>query len=386
MVRRKHLSECHFHGNKLHHLVKSYCNLPSFHPFHHNGRWGRQDFRNQRDKCDENDRNGQSTVFRHDESAMAVAYGDTAPTPDADVLEIPTIQWNNESISLPYSPPSVVIGQTVSLTTTPSADALAALPIPLMFSQNSWVVNGTNIGGYTVNPPTPAAPTTSSATVTNTVLTTPSLTTYWLLPSSSAIPVTYNYCVTPPGGSKTCSSTATADFDVSGPTAISADAYDKEFYATYQPPETLLWPISFEASATSPPGVTGQYQWVQIVTSALDYEYFGDGTQKTCSGGPALDTSYPYVTGLTTTDTPSDAISLPNETGVNDTRSFQMYLMWNPQTESTSIPVSLGYISWNAAGAISFNTQAGAWGEETGTGTTATAFQTSSTEPNGQRR
>ena len=312
------------------------------------------------------------------EGATAVAYGDTAPTPDADVLEAPDVEWNGASVSLPDSPPPAVVGQTVTLTTTPLTVSLAALPIPLTFSQNTWVVKGTNIGGYVVQPPSKSFPTQSTATALNTVLNKPELTTYWLLPG--ALPVTYSYCVTPSGGSKICSSTATANFEVSAPTGVSVTSSDKTFGAVYVPPETLGWTISFEASATSPPGVGGKYQWVQIVNSVTDYDYYSDGSKKTCTGGPALDTSYPYGTGLTADDSPSDAISDTNESGVNDTRNFQMYLMWNPQTDSTSIPVSLGSVSWTATGAIAFDFQTNTWGEESGA-TTAGNFAASSTEP-----
>jgi len=96
------------------------------------------------------------------ESATADAYGDTAPTPDADVLGEPSITWASDPVgsnpviagpNTTLSDPSAVVGQQIYLTTTPTAQTLAALPIPLAFSnnppQNPWQITGTAVADET---------------------------------------------------------------------------------------------------------------------------------------------------------------------------------------------------------------------------------------------
>ena len=303
----------------------------------------------------------------------------------AYILPVPSIENSSGETISGASAQTAVVGQTINLSSVaPSASALAALPVPVVFSSNAWTVGGTNIGGYTVVPPTEEDPTTSSATVNPTVLTESDLKTYWTA-ASTKTPVNYQYCVNIPGLGNTCSPPAKATFNISAPTRVTVSTSHKTFSAIDYPPEKLDWEINFNAQATSPSGYTGVYSWVQIVTSAKDVENFQDGSSKTCTGGPALDVGenapyYPYAEGLTTNDLPSDELNLPNETGVNDNREFQMYFLWNPQSDANSIPVPLGNITWSAIGQIAYNFNTNTWGEESGN-TTAANFATSSSFP-----
>jgi len=307
-------------------------------------------------------------------------------TTNASVLPAPAIQWNGNTISTAdgSNPPTqnAVIGQTIHLTVNPST-----LPSGTTVTY-TWAAGGTNIGGYTVSPPIQTNPTQSTATVTATSVSSADLTTYWLAPGAGKIPVTYQYCVNIPGLTDPCSAQATAEFTVKGPTRVSVTPSDEKFYAVNNPPETLEWVIKFNGKATSPSGQPGQYTWVQLVQSISETDTFADGKQGTCGSGVALDTSYPYDTGLSTSDEPTNPLNLTDqsgseETGTNENLSMQMFLMWNPQTDSSSIPVSLGSISWTASGAISFDSSTDTWGEQSGSKPTPASggFALTSSEP-----
>lgn len=324
-----------------------------------------------------------------------------ASTSLAEVLPVPTIQCTGASMqcngqTISGTNPTAqlaVIGQQAKLAaTTPTAAQLAALPVPITLSANTpstWTVAGTNIGGYIVVPPANPNPTVSTANIASTVLTNSSLTTFWLSQSAKNSPyqVLYQYCVNVAGLTNPCSPASAAKFNVLGPTGVNVTTTHKTFDDIDVPPE-LQWTINFNGSAKSPTGFAGEYSWVQIVQSVADYEYFANGTSNLCSGGPAFDAGdsapfYPYASGLSAEDFTTDALTLPNQTGANDTRKFQMYFMWDPKTDSNSIPVSLGSLIWNANGKVSFNQTTHSWGAPSGS-TTAGSFAASPSEPQWQ--
>ncbi len=302
------------------------------------------------------------------EAATANAYGDTAPTPDADVLGQPFIKWANDPdgstpiIGGPYidlSDPSAVVGEKLSLTTSPTAADLAALPVPLTFASTNpttWTVTGgTNIGGYiSVNPPTPQAPTVSSAYVTGLTLNQSTLT-FYSVSSPANVSVKYTYCVS---GQTTCP-TAISTFSITGPSDVALTRTGQTFFIT--PENHEMWGIEFNATATSPENHEGAYTWVQVIQSYSEIANLEDGHQENCTGGPGLDTSYPYDTGLYAEDGPSDALSPTIETSGNNSLNFTMYLMWNPLTTGGSIAVPIASVSWTATGNVEWNSTDSTW-------------------------
>jgi hypothetical protein len=304
---------------------------------------------------------------------------------NADVLEVPTITWASDpdgtspTISGPNAilpNPSAVVGQQIQLTTTPTAATLAGLPIPVSFAATApttWTLTGgTNIGGYTVVAPTTGAPTVSSATIASVSLNGSSVTFY---PTATSSPtVTYSYCVS---GLTTCSK-ATASFAIGGPTGVTVTPSGQTFFITADN-EGMIWGIQFNATATSPANDSGVYTWVQLLQSYSEVANLDDGTTDTCAGGPGLDTSVPYSTGLSAEDGPEDALAPTVQTSENDSLNFQMYLMWDPGT-TNSIPVALAEVPWTASGNVTWSSANNDWTVVSG-GTTSGIVNASPSQP-----
>jgi hypothetical protein len=329
----------------------------------------------------------------------------TVPYTQAAVLGTPQImctganmQCNGNIISVTgggtAAAQEAVVGQTITLAATPNQTALTALPVQVAFSKatpTTWTVGGTNIGGYT--PKTKATPPPAP-----TELKSLNLTTYWLYPNPSA-PLTYQYCVDITGADpvRQCSPTANAIFNVQGPsaqiTAILSMAGTP--YATgewwvstgytgcsinpkgltqflifgqYSPPpatcvvSVYLPGIAFEATDVNLDNVMapdGVFQWVQLITASEDSGTMTNGNVTRSLNGPGLDNVYPYTTlapppYLTANDSPG--LGLDNEWATG-TRIFtaQMYLMWNSNLDSLSIPVPIGYLTWSINGTADQN-------------------------------
>jgi hypothetical protein len=275
------------------------------------------------------------------------------------------IQWNGNTISTTdgTTPPTqnAVVGQQIVLTTP-------ALPAGIITTNTTWTVNGTNIGGYT--------PGDGANSVTQTMLNNTNVTTYWAN-SGSAIPVTYQYSANIEGADPVNQSSlpANATFNVTGPTEVTVTPSGQTFFISGNP-QAMVWGIQFDATATSPNSNAGVYTWVQLVQSLNETGYLNDGTQITCTGGPGLDTVYPYVTGLYAEDGPTSPLDSTLQNAENDVANYQMYLMWNPQT-SGSIPVPLGSIGWSTSGNVVWNSSSNTWTKVSG-GTTFGTFTTSS--------
>ena len=338
-------------------------------------------------------------VINIPQGATGIPGAVSLPAP-VDVLGAPQIQCtgaamecNGSTISGPNATAqSVVVGQTITLTTTPTAATLAALPIPLVLTSSTWTAPGT-IDSYPIVKPVAPTSTVSTASVNPTVLTNPGLKAYWLYPTPS-VPVTYQYCVS---GQTTCPE-ATATFNVTGPTAsitsnppstsagtataawwVSApysgctlnDGQPTQFLAfgvLFPPPATCIWSvlipgIAFEATDINLDGVTapnGGFLWVQIIT--------GGQITGTAPGArvspfpfppPGLDSSFPYSAATPTTTSDAPALGLQNNLSTETwAPSYQMYLMWNSNLDPTAIPVPIGYVAWNITGTADQNASA----------------------------
>ena len=333
------------------------------------------------------------------EGATLAVSGAATPSPNADILSAPQIvcsgaamQCNGETISgANASTQTVVVGQTITLTTTPTAATLAALPIPLAFANTApttWTVGGTNIASRVLGPED-ALGNPTSATASPTVLTNTVLNTYWLYPKSS-VPVTYQYCVSYSGVSSQCSPKATATFNVTGPTAkITASVNSGS-----TPPATGAWWVSpsatcgtsqylafgvlesgcvlspeeygivFEATnVENVPTGGGTFSWLQLIDSDVLSGTAPEGVTPEILG-TGLDTADPYPSIATTpyfetADAPAVSLptSVPDLTSETRTISFRMFLLWSTDADPDSINVPIGYVTWKVAGTADQNTK-----------------------------
>jgi hypothetical protein len=115
---------------------------------------------------------------------------------------------------------------------------------------------------------------------------------------------------------------------------------------------------------------------VQVI-SGLTIQLTGS-TSHTCTGS-GLDGSYPYppVTSTYTDDNPGVGLST-SYSEESYTMSASMYVLWNSGL-ANSIPVPLGYVSWNWYGDAKYIS--GAWQLQASSTRSANAFQASSSYP-----
>jgi hypothetical protein len=295
----------------------------------------------------------------------------TSNSEAAEILPVPAIQLNNNTISGTNAPAqSAVVGQPINLTTIPTAATLQALQYPIAISQTTWTVMGTNIGGYT--------PTQDSTTVLPTTLSNPSLSTYWVY-GASGLHVTYTYCVNVSGPNPSCSLPATATYKVTGPGTASMKTTDYGTKNNAATIDSLYVPPSCNSSSTAPfmvygelsgpgpgcsgaatgtPGISftasgasseGKYVFVQTISTDSSTLTTASGSS-TCSTtpSPGLDTSFPYPATVGTNgaeDAPE--MALPEiDTSASRTFVATMYLMWTSTSVANAIPVPLGYQQW----------------------------------------
>lgn len=340
----------------------------------------------------ENDLTGGATV---------AVTGAPTPAPNADVLEVPVITWASDpdgsdpTITGPNAQlpnPSAVVGQQILLTTTPTADTLATLPIPLAFSNNpsqtSWQVAGTAVGGYPSVPTTPLTSGSGSLTpLSSTCSNSPTCTLYWV---STGNPLTVRYTYTLTNGQT--SQPVSATFNVQGPSAISLTTptispvsigFQNPQMGMFVPPSTSG--IVFNASLTQPQATQGTIIFVQYLNQ-FNYQYTTSPSCAPITLAPGVDFAYPYdesQVGATTYST-NDSPDIPLYTNATEaTASFNatMYLMWQPNlTSYPVIPVPLGYITWYWSGdAVQ---SGGTWSfKETPESPVASTFTASSSYP-----
>jgi hypothetical protein len=163
--------------------------------------------------------------------------------------------------------------------------------------------------------------------------------------------------------------TATTTFNVVGPTGAGVSVFLLKGPAIAPGPPPLLQlgsskpGVGFQGSATPPADYTGNFGFVQIVSSASLVYGYPNGTFRTC-GGSGLDTTYPYdefpnpPQTASVYDTPSVTLNSNTYTSQSDFNTFVMFLVWLSDL-ANSIPVPLGYVNWGWGGLASYS--AGAW-------------------------
>jgi hypothetical protein len=315
----------------------------------------------------------------------------------------PTIQFAGNNVS---GTTNVVVGQQIPLT------ASVTLPGCMTFASQSWSVPpGTAVGGY-VNAAGTGIPDTTGGQVKalppNSTTDPLSLdyTFYWVY-SGSSFNMTYQYTMSGGFGSVN-SPVATANFNVTGVTSpsVSPQNYGSltvhtltgctgvptgpwlEYgnYTGYAPPcpgpISGTPGISFTPSGTQPSG-GGSFSFVQLINSDSNTYTTTAGTTKTCTFSSGLDKTYPYAAVSQGTATDAPALQLLS-TNSSQSRSFNatMYLMWQSNS-SGSIPVPLGYQTWQFSG--STNQSGGNWSTPSGSGGPVGGFtaSTSSQASNG---
>lgn len=293
------------------------------------------------------------------------------------------------------SDPSAVVGQQIYLTTTPTAQNLAVLPIPLAFSnnpsQNPWQITGTAIGGY---PTAPSMSITSGSVsltpLSSTCSNSSTCTLYWV---SAGTSLTASYHYTLANGQN--SATVTGTFNVEGPSAISLTTptispvsigLSPLYMGMFVPPDTPG--IVFNATLQQPESVQGTIVFVQNLNE-YNYQYTTSGGCPLQSYGPGIDTGYPYdesPVGATTYST-NDSPRVPlytNATEVTASFNATMFLMWQPSLPSTPvIPVPLGSITWQWSGDAEQNGGTWSFAQPPGSPTASTFTPSTSYPPNG---
>jgi hypothetical protein len=283
----------------------------------------------------------------------------------------------------PNGTQSAVIGQKIVLCAT------YTLPSGVTATSESWSPGGTYVGGY--------SPTTTNSTPTTATLNTDMTTFYWLTTSSSQT-VTFSLNLS---GGATSTATASAVFNIVGPTSVSVSIPPTlgtaQINNSYSPPLLQfgsnvignVFGIQFTASATEPSGYSPQFKWVQVITNDTVTETPTSGSNLTCysttspsghSGTfPALDTNYPFDTANPTQDSPVWGLAT-NRTEVQRTFQATMYLMWNSGVPN-AIDVPLGSASWSFAVDASYNSGTSAWGLTGTNGGSSGTFASGTTYP-----
>jgi hypothetical protein len=306
-------------------------------------------------------------------------------------VSAPTINLNGTQVS---GTQSVVVGQQIALTASQS------LPNCMALNSQSWTQpTGTTVGNYVAS--------TASGSVTDTALpaNSNSFTYYWIAPGN---PLNVSYStglITTSGDGYTESSpTATAQFNVAGPTNLNVYTCGGAAVCTSNGALAAvgigvgpkidfgvgtLNGIIFTASANpSPPGT---FSFVQLLNSAdTTYDQL-NGTQCLFNQGSGLDGAYPYATastppttnGPTATDDSPGRSLFPDDSEVTVQFNATMYVMWTPSTVSAPIPVPMGSVTWSFTGDAVQNLSTGVWSINTKTVSkgSASAFVSSTTYP-----
>lgn len=247
---------------------------------------------------------------------------------------------------------NVLVGQQIALTVSLPPGASPA-------SNNPWTIDGSIVGGFNISP-SGDQPTTGQ--VINVAYSQSAVTFYWIGPGE--FPVRYNYLL---NGQPAAVS---ATFNVSAPVnptvvtitgdTVSVGYIGRHLYLAFG--AEGVPGISFTASSVLPPGNSGQYQWLQLLVGESEFHTKLNGHQNNCSvPSPqgALDNTYPYnsTPGENPVRDSPEVRILDNDRDVTFSLAADMYLMWNPLLpqgcypggQCTSIPVPLGYTSWQVS-------------------------------------
>ncbi len=245
----------------------------------------------------------------------------------------PRILFNGTDIT--GTTQNVVVGQHIILST------VSNIPGGLVITGNNWTIPGTVIGGYDGVPA--SCP---SGSVCPPAFTGTNTTVYWAY-SANGIQVQYSYC---PNNSQ-CSPTATATFNVSGPTggSMTSSPYSPTvniaFLAGCFSPSMpsgpyLIYAEGAEGSAC-PKNVTASTYGITF-NAPVNYQNSSGGTfsllqlistdvVNSTNFGTGLDTQDPYPAGPPANDSPS-LYPPSNQNSVTRTFTANMFLMWQSNT------------------------------------------------------
>jgi len=281
------------------------------------------------------------------------------------VLPIPVIKWKDKTISgddAQNKNPSVIVGQPVELTTTPTT-----LPGGFTVSTSTWDIDGRTIKGYDGS--------SGGITLQETDLDTQNTTFYWLY-SDDPLNVTYDYCATGSDGTPYCTSPkATATFKAKGADSSNALSTWDSDQATIEQLTSCTTNTKSpylgygDLSGPTPgckglqsgtPGIKltasgasgGKYVFVQLIDSD-SRTYTSSAGSYTCTTSPNLDTKFPYPPYTNEPNVAPDGPQMPLlSPDLSGQRDFlaTMYLLWQPDKLSgatnPSIPVPIGHQQW----------------------------------------
>jgi hypothetical protein len=132
--------------------------------------------------------------------------------------------------------------------------------------------------------------------------------------------------------------------------------------------------ITVNASAVSPSGHPGTYEWAQLITTNTHSNTPGTP----CSTGTGLDNQFPTSVGLSFSDSPGTTLKSPY-TKATWNLGFTSYLMWKPGLSSTDIPAPLGYLTWTGFGDATLSGTV--WSVQPDSGSAVGSFVPSSAYP-----
>src|SRR5712692_107879 len=265
----------------------------------------------------------------------------------------PQIQLYGQTITTTQS---MFVGQQIALSATVTP------PSGTSISSQQWSTpEGTVVGGYTnatgsapclLATSCPPPDTTGGKVLALPANTGSSFTFYWIN-SGNSRQITYTYTL-----NTGASNSATATFNVAGPTSPSMSAQTSivQIVAAGYNPLFLGLPgqqfgfypnsppgINFTASATLPSGNQGAYSFVQLISKdTIKRIAAPPKNSQTCKPNgfvtdpnPELDNTYPYVSASSnsTNDSPGQALV---SSGGEVARSFSptMYVLWTPNADS----------------------------------------------------
>ncbi len=279
---------------------------------------------------------------------------------------------------------TVVIGQQIALCAT--GNYAGGVDV----TGYSWSIPGVIVAGY--------APSSASASVnTNVVTNQQSTTFYWPFPATSTQTVTLTVYL-----SNGASPSVTAMFNIGGPSpeTPTVDLQTDGLLTIIQLTDCLNNPYSLWLDfgyvtgpdpglncvnpqyvgyagikitpPSPPPTPQGHFFFVQLIEGDYVNYTHPDNSVLYCTGGPGLDSEYPYEAELGFNQAVTDAPFSPlPPTYIAASRSFSatMYLMWQSTDSNiapTSIPVPMGYVPWSFSGSTAQTN--GNWSTPSGDG------------------
>jgi hypothetical protein len=249
---------------------------------------------------------------------------------------------------------SAVVGQQITLS------AVAPLPSGVTIQSQSWVPQGSIVGGF--NPAT--IPQKIDADLSQS-----SASFYWFDTTTGQAATTYSvvYTATLSDGTTV---KATTNFAVQSPTnaQVAALMGGPGFQSRGTPAKNWLglggvppgYGITFTPSVTSPVDYLGRFVWGQVIDSIVVVWTPTTGTPTTCSRTLALDNAWPYAALGSSpdqrVDSPGVQLAVSGLSEQSYTMLNHMFLMWQPAIQGqVTIPVPLGNVQWGWYGDATFD-------------------------------